>query len=49
MLSQKAVDKFKSLVEQKRGIKLSDSEARTMAQDWLELFKLVYKPIPDEK
>lgn len=49
MISQKAVDEFRELVEKKRGIKLSDSETRTMATEWLEFFKLIYRPIPNEK
>jgi hypothetical protein len=49
MLSQKAVDDFKALVKKKRGIELSDSVARSMAQGWLEFFAFVCKPIPNEE
>jgi len=49
MLSKEAVEEFQELVLKKRGIKLSYSEAESMAKWWLEFFKLVYKPIPDQK
>lgn len=48
-LSEKAVKDFQKLVKLKRGIDLSDSEAQTMALEWLEFFKMIYKPIKEEK
>ena len=49
MLSDEAVNEFRKLVKKKRGIELTESEARTMASDFLDFFKLVYKPISDNK
>ena len=48
-LSEKAVKDFQDLVKRKRGIELSDDEARSMAYEWLSFFKLVYEPMEEEK
>lgn len=45
-LSEKAIKEFQELVYKKRGIKLSYDEAGSMALDWLEFFKFVFRPIP---
>lgn len=47
-LSEKAVKDFQKLVREKRGINLDYETAQTMALDWLQFFKLVYKPMKND-
>ena len=45
-LSQIAIDKFKKIYLKEYGISLTDSEANSRGLSLLNLFKLIYKPIP---
>ncbi len=45
-LSQIAIDKFKKIYLKEYGVNLADSEANSRGLSLLNLFKLIYKPIP---
>jgi hypothetical protein len=46
MLSTQAIQDFKQLYLKKFNITLSDNEAETLFLQFLNFFKLIYKPIP---
>lgn len=48
-LSEKAIKEFQELVQQKRGIILSYEDAGWLALEWLEMFRLVFKPIKENE
>jgi adenosine deaminase len=46
MLSQKAISEFKVVYKKEFGQDLNDNEAKEMAERFLKIFNIVYKPIP---
>jgi hypothetical protein len=48
-LSQKAIDEFKEIYKKEIGEDISDDEARELGQNLIDLFKIILRPIPDDK
>ena len=48
MINEEMLGKFKKLHFENYGIKLSDEEATKMATDFLNLMKILVKPLPHE-
>lgn len=49
MLSQKAIEEFKQIMKEEQGIELSDERAREAAERLLSLFRVIYRPLPEER
>lgn len=49
MLSQKAIDEFKTIYKEEFGEDLSDQEALDLSTRTINLFKVIYRPIPEAK
>jgi len=48
-LSEEAISEFKIIYWREYGKKISDEKAQEMGQNLLSLFKIVYRPIPEEE
>ena len=48
-LDQESIEKFKKIYKEEVGEEIDDQMALELAQNLLNLFKAVYKPIPFEK
>jgi hypothetical protein len=52
-LSKQAIDEFKAIYKEEFGENIDDKKAYELAVDLLNLFKIIYRPIPkhdtDEK
>lgn len=46
MLSQKAIEEFKRLYEQKYGVRLNNEQALQKAIALLTVIKTIYRPVP---
>ena len=46
MLSQEAIEEFKELYEKRYGVKLSDAEATSRANNLFKLYKITYMGEP---
>jgi len=46
MLSQKAVEEYRKIMKRERGVEYTKEEARKAAESLLNLFKIIYRPIP---
>jgi len=46
MLSKKAIEEFKQIMKEEQGVELSDEEAREAAEKLLNLFRVIYRPLP---
>lgn len=46
MISKERMAEFKALYRKKYGVELDDEAAREMAERFLAMFKVVYRPIP---
>lgn len=47
-LSEKAIQEFKQIYKEEFNEDLSDQEAFEMATNLMELFKVIYRPIPND-
>ena len=47
-LSQQAIEELKTIHKEKSGETLSDRETEEMGLRFLRLFKIIYRPIPDD-
>ena len=48
-LSQKAIDELKEIYKHKYGKELSNQKALEIGLDLINLFKVIYRPIPKDK
>lgn len=48
-LSKEAIEEFKEIYKEEFGEEISDQVALELAQNLLNLFRAIYKPIPLEK
>ena len=48
-LSKEAIEEYKRIYKAEFGKEISDQEAYEQANDLLELFKIIYRPIPERK
>jgi len=48
-LSKEAIEEFKDIYYREFGRKISDEEAQEMGQNLLSLFKIIYRPIPEDE
>ena len=48
-LSKEAIDEFKAIYKKEFGKDLSDKEALEMATNLINLFKVIYRPIPKDR
>ncbi len=48
MLSKEAIEEFKKIFREEKGVELSDEEAMEEATALLTLFNVVYRPIKKE-
>ncbi len=46
MLSQKAIDEYKTIYKKEFGKDITDAEAAEQGMKLLRLFKIIYRPIP---
>jgi len=49
MLSQELIDKFRKLYLDHFGIKLSDKEAQFKATAFLNMMKIIHRPLPKKQ
>jgi hypothetical protein len=47
-LSKEAIKEFKEIYFKEFGEEISDQEAREEAESLISLFKIIYRPIPEE-
>lgn len=47
-LSKKAIKEFKEIYRKEFGKTISDEEAQEKGQKLLSLFKIIYRPIPED-
>jgi hypothetical protein len=47
-LSKKAIEELKDIYYREYGKEISDEEAQEMGQNLLSLFKVIYRPIPED-
>ncbi len=45
-LSQKAIEEFKKIYSQEIEENISDEKAKELGENLLELFKIIYRPVP---
>ena len=48
-LSKEAIKEFKDIYYQEFREEISDEEAQEMCESLLSLFKIIYRPIPEDK
>jgi hypothetical protein len=48
-LSQKAIEEYREAYKKAFGREISDKEAQESAFELLSLFKIVYRPVPEDK
>lgn len=48
-LSRETIEEFRQIHKEEFGEEVSDDEARRLGTDLLELFKIIYRPIPTEE
>jgi hypothetical protein len=48
-LSEEAIEEFRDIYYREYGKKISDEEAQEMGQNLLSLFKIIYRPIPEDE
>jgi hypothetical protein len=48
-LSKEAIEEFKEIYREEFGKQISDAEAQEMGESLISLFKIIYRPIPEEK
>lgn len=48
-MSKEAIEEFKEIYKEEFGEKISNQKALELAQNLLNLFRAIYKPIPFEK
>ena len=46
-LSKKAIDEFKEIYEKEFGEKISDAQAREMGENLINLFRIIYRFLPE--
>ena len=49
MLSNKAIKEYQEIYKREFGKEVSESEARVGAENFLRLFRLIYRPIPKKE
>lgn len=49
MLSKEAIEEFKKIHKEHYGEDITDQEALELAQNLLNVYKIVYRPIPQDK
>lgn len=45
--SKKAIEEFKEIYRKEFGEEISDAQAEEMGENLIELFKIIYRPLPD--
>lgn len=48
-LSKQAIEKFKAIYKKEFIKDISDEKANELATNFLNLFKIIYRPIPNDK
>lgn len=48
-LDKEAIEEFRDIHYEEFGERLSDAKAQKMGEDLLLLFKLIYRPLPENK
>jgi len=48
-LSKEAIEEFKEIYEREFGETISDEKAQELGQNLVSLFKIIYRPIPENK
>ena len=48
-LSEEAIEEFKDIYYREFGRIISDEEAQEMGHNLLSLFKIIYRPIPEDE
>lgn len=48
-LNKEAIEEFKDIYYREFGKIISDEEAQEMGQNLLSLFKIIYRPIPEDE
>jgi hypothetical protein len=48
-LSEEAIREFKKIYNREFGKTISDKEAQEIGQNLLSLFKIIYRPIPEDE
>ncbi len=48
-LSKEAIQEFKDIYNEEFKEEISDEEAQEMCESLLSLFKIIYRPIPEDK
>lgn len=49
MLSKLAIEEYQKIFKEEFGEEISDEEAREQGERLIQLFKVIYKPIPEER
>lgn len=47
-LSQKGIEDFKQAYLEEYNEEISDAEAKEMGENLIELFRIIYRPLPEE-
>jgi len=48
-LSKRAIKEFKEIYEKEFGEPISDEKAQELGQNLISLFKIIYRPIPEDR